>query len=171
MKKSREGEFREDLFYRLNVFPITVPPLRKRGNDVGLIANVMLQHFGKKLGKSIEALNEGQLQLFKSYAWPGNVRELQNLLERAVIISKKGVIDWQTIIPHTKGQDGESLEANSDEIFTSQQMAALERENIKRALKRTNWRISGEKGAATLLNIPSTTLSSKIKALGIHRHE
>ncbi|NKI32757.1 sigma 54-interacting transcriptional regulator [Croceivirga thetidis] len=170
LKKSKEGNFREDLYYRLNVFPIAVPPLRKRGNDVILIANKMLEHFGKKLGKTISLLEDNAVESFKSYNWPGNVRELQNLIERAVIVSKNGKIDWKLIIPQSNNQSVETTLTDATEvILTSDELVALERENISKALKKCNWRVSGPNGAALLLNIPPTTLSSKIKAFGITR--
>ncbi|WP_343485895.1 sigma 54-interacting transcriptional regulator [Allomuricauda sp. d1] len=169
LKKSREGTFREDLYYRLNVFPVTVPPLHKRGNDVCLIANRMIEHFSRKLNRDLKILSEDQKLLFKNYDWPGNVRELQNLIERAVIVSKDGMIDWESIIPNRNLENKEASYQATDQIMTSQELVALERENIIRALKKTNWRISGENGAAILLNLRPTTLTSKMKALGISR--
>lgn len=169
LKKSSAGEFREDLYYRLNVFPIMVPPLRKRGNDVFLIADTMISHFSKKMNREVAHLNDDQKQLFKSYTWPGNVRELQNLIERAVIVSKDGAIDWGTIIP-TEGNTLEhTMVSIPERILTSDEMVTLEKENILKALKQTHWRISGPNGAASLLKLPPTTLSSKIKALGLSR--
>ena len=169
LKKSNEGKFREDLYYRLNVFPIVVPPLRKRGEDVCLIADEMIAHFSKKMNKPVALLLPEQRQRFKNYEWPGNVRELQNLIERAIIVSKNGETDWESIIPNSKGKVLENSERAPEHIMTSQEIIELEKNNILRALKKTNWRISGANGAASLLNIPSTTLSSKIKSLGIVR--
>jgi len=169
LKKSQKGDFREDLYYRLNVFPITVPPLRKRGNDVCLIANKMLQHYGRKLNKSVVELDNNDEQLFKGYDWPGNVRELQNLIERAVIVSKDGKMEWNFIIPSSSEPINEEKSFGKNNILTASELISLEKENIIKALEKTNWRISGEKGAAKLLQIPPTTLSSKIKVLGISR--
>ena len=169
LKKSSAGEFREDLYYRLNVFPIMVPPLRKRGNDVCLIANTMISHFGKKMNKNVLPLDDTQNQLFKAYNWPGNVRELQNLIERAVIVSKNGVIDWGAIIPYDGHTAEHSFTSTPEHILTSDELVSLEKENILRALKQTHWKISGPNGAASLLNLPPTTLASKIKALGLSR--
>lgn len=169
LKKSKAGEFREDLYYRLNVFPLLVPPLRKRGNDVVLIANKMIAHFGKKLNKSINLLEEEELALVKSYHWPGNVRELQNLVERAVIVSKDGRIDWNAIIPNKNPIQNSPQKTEVTHIYTSEELLVLERTNIINALRQTNWRVSGVHGAASLLKIPPTTLSSRIKALGITR--
>lgn len=169
LKKSENGEFRQDLYYRLNVFPITVPPLRKRGNDVCLIADKMIAHFSKKLNKAVEYLTEEQKQRFTTYHWPGNVRELQNLIERAVIVSGKGTIDWSTIIPSNRTNTSETLTGTSDRILTSEELTILEKENILKALKQAHWKISGPNGAAALLKLPPTTLASKIKALGLSR--
>ncbi|WP_051947501.1 sigma 54-interacting transcriptional regulator [Muricauda sp. MAR_2010_75] len=167
---SKEGKFREDLYYRLNVFPIEIPALRDRGNDVSLIADAMVEHFSTKLNRKIKKLTQEQKKLFQEYAWPGNVRELQNLVERAVIVSQNGEIDWSFIIPNSNPRvvEGHAL-VEPDHIFTAQEMIQLEKENILKALKQTRWKISGEKGAAVLLGMPPTTLTSKIKALGIVR--
>ncbi len=166
---SKSGKFREDLYYRLNVFPIQVPALRDRGNDICLIAEDMISQFSKKLNKPGIALSEADKQLLISYHWPGNVRELQNLIERAVIVSKHGNINWQNIIPgHTQIAENPQ-NTFKDKILTSTELTALEKENILKALKQTRWKISGANGAAALLQIPPTTLSSRIKALGIER--
>ncbi|WP_411032085.1 sigma 54-interacting transcriptional regulator [Spongiimicrobium sp. 3-5] len=163
------GSFREDLYYRLNVFPIEVPALRDRGDDVCLIAQQMIQEFSNKLNKpSVQISDTDKLRL-KDYHWPGNVRELQNLVERAIIVSEKGDIDWATIIPVTA--DSKPLEAKTitEKVLTSEELVNLERDNILRALKHTRWKISGKNGAASLLKMRPTTLTSKIKALGIIR--
>jgi len=166
---SKNGSFREDLFYRLNVFPIEVPALRERGNDVHLIAQEMIQLFSAKLNKRILELSESDRVMFSNYNWPGNVRELQNLIERAVIVSQNGKINWTEIIPSTS-EEGQSIsKPNSEKILTSQELIALEKDNIIKALKQTHWKISGKSGAASLLNMVPTTLTSRIKALGISR--
>ncbi|WP_370476472.1 sigma 54-interacting transcriptional regulator [Tamlana flava] len=166
---SKEGKFREDLYYRLNVFPIEIPALRDRGNDICLIAEEMIKQFSKKLNKPIAELSDNDKALLISYPWPGNVRELQNLIERAVIVSKKGNINWQTIIPNNLGKDERAIEPVQEKILTSKELVALEKKNILKALKQTKWKISGENGAAEILQLPPTTLASRIKALGIER--
>lgn len=166
---SKAGKFREDLFYRLNVFPIVVPALKDRGNDVCLIAENMVLEFSKKLNKPVTALTKQQKNLFLEYEWPGNVRELQNLVERAIIVSKNGKIDWNQIIPNSHK---ETLAPNLEEpnkVLTSNEIVQIEKENILKALRQTNWKISGDQGAAALLKLRPTTLTSKIKALGIVR--
>lgn len=166
---SKQGKFREDLFYRLNVFPITVPALKDRGDDVCLIAQNMVQEFSKKLNKPVTALTKEQKALFLEYEWPGNVRELQNLVERALIISKNGKIDWAQIIPNSHKENLPHNPEESNIVLTSTEIVQIEKENILKALRQTNWKISGDKGAAALLKLRPTTLTSKIKALGIVR--
>lgn len=166
---SSEGKFREDLYYRLNVFPVEVPPLRDRGNDVHLIAQEMIDQYSKKLNKRIALLSEADKATLSSYHWPGNVRELQNLIERAVIISQNGNIDWRLVIPNSMENHTGNIKKAEDDILTSDQLLQLEKDNILRALKKTGWKISGKNGAAKLLNIVPTTLTSKIKSLGIVR--
>ncbi|MDO5981238.1 sigma 54-interacting transcriptional regulator [Flavivirga spongiicola] len=166
---SKEGKFREDLYYRLNVFPIEVPALRSRGNDVCLIADEMITQFSKKLNKPIVKLSETDKSLLTSYKWPGNVRELQNLIERAVIVSQNGIINWHSIIPRDQDPKNITQEPAKEKILTSKELVILEKENILKALKQTRWKISGNNGAAALLQLPSTTLASRIKALGIER--
>jgi transcriptional regulator with GAF, ATPase, and Fis domain len=167
---SKEGRFREDLYYRLNVFPIEVPALRDRGNDICLIAEEMIKQFSKKLNKPVVKLMDDDKKLLSSYRWPGNVRELQNLIERAVIVSQNGKINWQAIIPHNSKIDIiNDIKTFEPKILTSKELIELEKENILKALKQTKWKISGKYGAAELLQLPSTTLASRIKALGIER--
>lgn len=166
---SKEGKFREDLYYRLNVFPINVPALRDRGNDICLIAEDMLNQFSKKLNKPMVELSDTDKTLLSSYNWPGNVRELQNLIERAVIVSQNGTINWQAIIPNNTNDLQTNGETPQEKILTSKELIALEKENILKALKQTKWKISGNNGAAALLQLPSTTLASRIKVLKIER--
>lgn len=166
---SKEGKFREDLFYRLNVFPIMVPALRDRGEDIHLIAQEIMNQFSAKLSKKMNPLAEGDKALLSRYQWPGNVRELQNIIERAVIIAQDGNISWEALIP--KSSEDEPIQTNSktEKIYSSEEMIKLERENILRALKKTSWKISGKNGAAAILQLKPTTLASKIKALNIIR--
>ncbi|WP_353778352.1 sigma 54-interacting transcriptional regulator [Winogradskyella sp. 3972H.M.0a.05] len=168
LKHSQENKFREDLYYRLNVFPISVPPLKDRGLDVILIAEQMIDQFSKKFNKPVASLSDSDKSLLMSYSWPGNVRELQNLIERAIIISEKGKINWRSIIPDNS-TSADLVEKVNSKILTSKELTKLERDNILKALKQTRWKISGKNGAAELLQLPPTTLASRIKALGIER--
>ncbi|HMB64495.1 MAG TPA: sigma 54-interacting transcriptional regulator, partial [Eudoraea sp.] len=169
LKFSKEGKFREDLYYRLNVFPIVVPPLRDRGEDIHLISQEMIQQFSAKLNKKIRPLAEEDKALISGYSWPGNVRELQNIIERAVIIAQDHTIDWQSIIPKSSETAGVKVEKEASRIFSYEEMGQLEKENILKALRKTAWKISGRGGAAALLKLPPTTLTSKMKALNIVR--
>ncbi len=169
----QEGKFREDLYYRLNVFPIKVPPLRDRGNDIDLLAASFAEKFAHKLGRSLEPLSQSDFQRLKAYDWPGNVRELQNVIERAVITSRDGRLNLNRALPET-GKDAlpsatDSSSGIDNRIHTAHELLQLERENIIRALKSCNWKVAGEKGAASLLGIPSSTLSSRMKTLDIKR--
>jgi len=172
-KAVQEESFRKDLYYRLSVFPIKVPPLRERGNDIALLASFFTQHFAQKLGRPIEPLSEKCLQRLKAYDWPGNVRELQNVIERAIITSRNGVIDGIQLVPETSSessaQETSRPESSGKDILTVEQMRRLERENILRALEASQWRVSGKEGAAHSLGIPPSTLNSRMRALGIKR--
>lgn len=166
---SKEGKFREDLYYRLNVFPIMIPPLRDRGDDIHLIAQEIINQFSKKLNRKMRPLAEQDKVLLSRYQWPGNVRELQNIIERAVIITHDGTISWETLIPKSPSDAPTQNESIEGRIYSSEEMIKLEKENILRALKKTRWKISGKNGAAAILQLKPTTLTSKIKALNIQR--
>ena len=165
----KQGKFREDLFYRLNVYPIEVPPLRDRGDDVCLIAQEMLSKMAAEMNKNTHRLNNIDKDQLKSYQWPGNVRELENLLERAMILSPAGKINLKEVFANTTNPSNSRDKIVPERIYSSGEWSELERENILRALKKTAWKISGKDGAASILKIPPTTLASKIKALGITR--
>lgn len=173
-KESEVGAFREDLFYRLNVFPITVPPLRERGEDIGLLASNFATKFAKQMGRSIQPLSAHCLRRLQGYSWPGNVRELQNVIERAVITSNHGQLNFERALP-VQGNEvvqhhGVASDTTGDDrIHTVQEFQELERQNILRALKATDWRVSGENGAAQLLGMNQSTLASRMKTLGIQR--
>jgi PAS domain S-box-containing protein len=169
---TREGKFREDLYYRLNVFPIELPPLRDRGDDIGLLAANFARRFAQRMGRSIESLSEDCIRRLKTYSWPGNVRELQNVIERAVITARDGRLNLDRALPETaKEIDAEatpSAEAPK-RVRTAKELEELERANLIAALEATGWRVAGENGAAQLLGMKPTTLSSRMKALGVER--
>jgi transcriptional regulator with GAF, ATPase, and Fis domain len=164
-----ENKFREDLYYRLNVFPIEVPPLRDRGDDVIIIANRFIETFSIRNKKNLMPLNENQMSLLRSYSWPGNIRELQNIIERAAILAESGVLDIGATLPRTSSTEKKSLRDIEDDelILTKEELVEFEKRNIIKALKATNWKVSGKSGAAALLNMIPSTLSSRIGALGI----
>jgi formate hydrogenlyase transcriptional activator len=165
------GRFREDLYYRLNVFPIAVPPLRDRGADLEIIARLYIDRYCSRIGKPSPELTPDCLRRLRSYHWPGNVRELQNVVERAIILSQNGRLSLRDVLPF------ETLAFASDRaptrdssvLRTKSDLREIEKETLLRALEQTNWRVAGAQGAAQALGIPASTLSSRMKALGIKR--
>ncbi len=172
-KAVQNGDFRKDLYYRLNVFPVEVPPLREREDDIVLIASAFAQRFAQRMGRTIEPLSDRDIKRLKSYNWPGNVRELQNVVERAVITSQGGRLNLDRALPEIDKDISTTTTALAEEqterIRTIHEIEELERQNLIRALEATNWRVSGKNGAARLLGMNSSTLSSRMKALGIKR--
>jgi PAS domain S-box-containing protein len=167
-----EGQFREDLYYRLNVFPIRVPPLRERREDIGLLATAFAQKFAQRMGRTLVPLSEDCLRRLQAYHWPGNVRELQNIIERAMITSRDGQLNLDRALPESAHAMATTLDAREDiknRILTMSKLEELERANTIAALETCEWRIAGENGAAKLLGMKPTTLSSRMKALGIKR--
>jgi formate hydrogenlyase transcriptional activator len=158
------GAFRKDLYYRLNVFPIRIPPLRERVDDIPLLVAYLIERYAKKGGKCFRGIKQRTLELFQSYGWPGNVRELQNVIERAIVLcdGETFSIDesWLKANPHQPSKRMAPLVAT---------LAEGERELIQAALAASRGRISGPSGAAAKLGIPRQTLESKIKALNIDR--
>jgi PAS domain S-box-containing protein len=167
----REGKFREDLYYRVNVFPILIPPLRDRGEDVILLARSFAAKIAKKMGRKLNQLAPDCIQRLKTYTWPGNVRELQNVMERAVITSLDGNLNFDRALPTMVDIQASSKNEDSapSRVRTAEEINELERKNLIRALESTGWRIAGNGGAAQLLGLKPSTLSSRMKALGIQR--
>ena len=172
-KEVGKGAFREDLYYRLNVFPIHLPPLRERGEDVVLLANSFVQHFSQRMGRNVSPLSPEALRRLTAYQWPGNVRELQNVIERAVITAKIGQLNLDRAIPEIEESSASpqpiAKEETTPHIRTIQELQDIERQNIRLALEQTGWKVSGEQGAAQLLRMNASTLASRIKTLGITR--
>jgi len=162
------GTFREDLFYRLNVFPIQIPSLRERVDDIPLLVEYLIERYAKKTGKKIKTITKKSLDLFQAYDWPGNIRELQNVVERAVILS-----DGETFSVDEKWLKHESSQESRRGSIPD---GALSRDRkremalIEAALADCEGRVSGPSGAATRLGIPRQTLESKIRSLGIDKH-
>lgn len=163
----KEGKFREDLYYRLNVFPIDVPPLRERQNDVVLIANMFIRNFSKRLRKKLDPLTEQQESQLRSYSWPGNVRELQNIIERSAIMARTGSLDLESTLGSVARKPSLEVVGDDNRILTRDEFLEFEKLNIIRALKAARWKVSGKDGAAALLHMVPSTLSSRISALGI----
>ena len=158
----RNGKFREDLFYRLNVFPITLPPLRQRKDDIPLLVDHFVAKYNKKIGKKIETVTKETLNALQEYYWPGNVRELESIIERAVIVSQGGglqVLERFDILHKHLDTDGQEVKALVD----------LERDHILQVLKKTGWRIEGKSGAALILGLNASTLRARMRKYGIVR--
>ncbi len=167
-----EGKFREDLFYRLNVFPLRLPSLRERGDDVVRLASVFAQRFAAKMRRTIMPLNPDEARRLKNYGWPGNVRELQNVIERAVITAADGRLNLTRALfePMTQSPRADLPgEPAPRAIHTAKELEELERRNLLRALEATKWKVSGEHGAAKLLGINASTLSSRMRVLRIQK--
>jgi PAS domain S-box-containing protein len=180
------GEFREDLYYRLNVFPIRIPPLREREGDIILLAERFMESFARRIGRGPMRLDDECRDRLRAYAWPGNVRELQNVIERGVITAVDGRLNIDRgLLTQARPQDSDRRQGSgaadaisaaepppssaTEAIMTVAEMARLERENILRALQRSGWKVSGAGGAAALLGMKGSTLASRINALGIKR--
>ena len=165
------ARFRQDLYYRLNVFPIEVAPLRNRKEDIPLLAATFMGQVRKKLNCSGRELTQGEVLKLQNYHWPGNVRELQNIIERAVISSRCGSVKFDLPVPQINGASIKTPVKKPGEvpgeILTEEDIRLREKANIQAALKRTDWKIYGQDGAAELLGLKPTTLLSRIKKMGI----
>ncbi len=167
------GRFREDLFYRLSVFPIEVPPLRKRPEDVIQLAQHFLESICNDFGRSPYQLTRSQAAVISGYDWPGNVRELKNVIERAVILSKGNTLRLDLSMPANHPALPDSMESGhgkgEDQILTDKQMRELQKTNLTAALKATNWKVSGKDGTAELLGVRPTTLYDRMKTFDIRK--
>jgi transcriptional regulator with GAF, ATPase, and Fis domain len=163
--------FRQDLYYRLNVFPIEVAPLRNRKEDIPLLATTFMVHVRKKLNCTGRELIQAEVLKLQNYHWPGNVRELQNIIERAVISSRCGSVKFDLPVPQASGTSFKTpIKKNGDspsDVLTEEDMRLREKANIEKALQQTDWKIYGLGGAAELLALKPTTLLSRIKKMGI----
>jgi formate hydrogenlyase transcriptional activator len=159
----RAGSFRRDLFYRLNVFPIEIPPLSQRREDISLLVEYFIDRYARNAGKNIRSINKKTLQLLQSYPWPGNIRELQNVIERSVILCEGDIFSidesWLSV--------QQPLVAKNE---LPQQLLTHEKDMIEAALKESHGRVYGPAGAAARLGIPRSTLESKIRSLKIDKH-
>ena len=155
----RKGRFREDLWYRLNIFPITVPPLRDRGEDISLLVDYFVEKISKRLGKHIEIIPGAVMNALENYHWPGNIRELENVLERALIDSsgpKLHLVDeLKKPVKHTSGTH-----------FTLEQ---IERDYIIKVLEHTQWKVSGKNSASEILGLDRSTLRARMRKLDIQK--
>jgi transcriptional regulator with GAF, ATPase, and Fis domain len=153
----KDGKFRRDLFYRLNVFPIVIPPLRERPEDIPLMVRTFVKEFRKRMGKEIESVPRTAMQTLQAYSWPGNVRELRNVIEHAMIVSRGKTLDVQ--VPKHE----------SSKPDAPRNLGDVERKHIMAVLEKTGWRVAGQGAAAEVLGLKRTTLLSKMKRFGIKR--
>jgi formate hydrogenlyase transcriptional activator len=165
-KAMKEGRFREDLYYRLNVFPLEMPPLRARRPDIPLLVEYFIDRYARKAGKSIRRVDKKTLQLLQSYPWPGNIRELQNVIERSLVVCETETFtvdeSWLSQGPLDTG--------SGNTLFFSEKLAAAEKEIIEDALRESRGRIFGPSGAAAILGLARSTLESKIRSLNIDKN-
>lgn len=162
MKQVEKNKFRADLFYRLNVFPLELPPLRERKEDIPLLVNYFIKRNNYKLGKKIEIVRDDTLNDLMNYDWPGNIRELENVIQRAMVISQSNILELRD--PEiSKGQNRTTTVSKSLKLFD------IETQHIKTVLQKTSWKVSGTNGAAELLGLKPSTLEAKMKKLGIIR--
>jgi PAS domain S-box-containing protein len=170
-KQIVDGGFREDLFYRLSVFPVDVPPLRDRGEDIIYLARHFLQKTCSDFGRVPMQLTQSQAALLRAYSWPGNVRELKNVIERAVILSPRNVLrlDLSMSNPAAYVGNAHALAQDDERILTESEMRELQKKNLLIALKQADWKVSGAGGAAELLGVKPTTLADRIRTFGVKR--
>jgi formate hydrogenlyase transcriptional activator len=176
-KAIREGEFRADLFYRLNVFPVTMPPLRDRKEDIPMLVHFFVQKYAPRVGRRIEAIEAGTMHQLTQYAWPGNIRELENIIERALILSNAPTLrmDADLLAVDTPSATQSTAKADAPAEAAAAQsggdLNTIQREHIVHMLRETNWVIEGTRGAANRLGLKPGTLRHRMKKLGIARSE
>jgi PAS domain S-box-containing protein len=169
----KDATFRHDLYYRLSVFPLRLPPLRERADDVVVIAETLLQKLSRQMGRRVQPLAPSAIEQLKSYPWPGNVRELRNVVERALITSGDGPLRLDLVLPDAPAGAEASMPAatiaSPHEILPETRIRQIERANMIAALEKTGWRVGGDDGAAQLVGISPSTFKSRMKALDIRR--
>jgi transcriptional regulator with GAF, ATPase, and Fis domain len=157
----RKGRFRQDLYYRINVFPITIPPLRQRREDIPLMVQAFMERYSRRLGKQITSIQKETMKALQDYPWPGNVRELESIIERATILCPGPVL-----------QLADKLEISSPALSSAvRTLEDTERNQILKILSETRWRIEGRDGAAAILGLHPSTLRARMHKLGIIRSE
>ena len=164
----KKGTFREDLYYRLNVLPIHLPPLRERKEDIPLLAEHFIKRFNTEMGKNVETISPECLQALGDYAWPGNVRELENMVERALVLENSKSLNLESLPDVIRNQEvNPAIKAAANELSIKKMMAIMEQELIKKALEKTN---GNRTWAAKLLEISHRALLYKIKRYGLERY-
>jgi transcriptional regulator with GAF, ATPase, and Fis domain len=160
----RCGRFRRDLYYRLNVFPITVPALREHPDDLPALVSHFVEHWGRRLGKPVERVASGTIEALRQHDWPGNIRELENVIQRAIILSQDGVVDLSKFV----GEQVNDVPSQTN-LDRPRTLVDVERDHIQNILRQSVWRIEGDSGAARRLGLHPSTLRSRMLRLGIHR--
>jgi DNA-binding NtrC family response regulator len=173
-KEAAAGRFREDLYYRLNVFPIQVPTLRDRMEDIPLLAKHFVELSAKELGCPKPRLTRAGIVKLQGYPWPGNIRELRNVIQRAVIISRGGLLDFdlpvtESAVTPSKPPAREKKSDAEPEFLTESELQWREHENLLIVLQKANWKIKGAGGAAELLGVKPTTLVTRMKRMSLRR--
>ena len=171
-----KGEFREDLFYRLNVFPVKIPPLRDRGEEIPFLAAYFASRFAGELGRPVPSLSPKILRRFQDHPWPGNVRELEHVIQRAVIVCRDRVVQLQDVLPDKgRGKNGQrSSQKSAPPVEQGEGTEAAkgfksEEQQILEALQTTNWVIYGDRGAAALLGMKVERLRSRMRAYKLQK--
>jgi transcriptional regulator with GAF, ATPase, and Fis domain len=165
-KMVARGQFRSDLYYRLNVFPILLPGLRERREDIPALVTHFVKIFSHRMGKQIDSIPSEMMAAFQWYSWPGNIRELQNLVERAVILSRDGVLPNPL---HKRQTSAIILSSNAQSSLSPMNWEDSDRALVVETLEQTGWIVGGPRGAATKLGLKRTTLLAKMRRLGISR--
>ncbi len=174
-RECESGRFRRDLYYRLSVFPVELPPLRDRPEDIGLLAAHFVDLVARRLNRPEVRLTDQALEQLTAYDWPGNIRELRNVIERAVILSLRGPLRIDRVLgtsaPVARSRPARPTAdlAEGSRVFSREELSRHERDNIIAALEQAGWRVSGMGGAAEILGVRPTTLTSRLKRFGIQR--
>jgi formate hydrogenlyase transcriptional activator len=173
-KAVQEGRFRADLYYRLNVLPIAVPPLRERRADIPVLTTFFVERFARQFGKQITGVSQDTMEILSHYDWPGNIRELQNVIERAVVLSRTPVLRLGTDLSplRTAPASDETQNFSNTSLLddsVDSTLEQVEKRHIVRVLEETLWVIEGDRGAAKVLDLHPNTLRSRMKKLGIER--
>lgn len=171
---AEEGTFRSDLYYRLSVFPLLMPPLRERSDDIPRLARFFADKFARRMNKTVDSISEEAMRILSSYHWPGNIRELQNVIERAVILCQGSELQVDSVLRESMSRrSDEQLRAAANDpdgtVFSKDEIDRLERRNILAALEKTSWKIYGPGGAAEMLGVKPTTLAARVTRMGLKR--
>jgi PAS domain S-box-containing protein len=166
------GKFRGDLYFCLHALPLEIPPLRDRGDDIELLAQAFAASLARRLGRRLEPIAPEEMRRLREYPWPGNIRELQNVIERAIILSPGPQLAFDRVLCSDSSEPASEaplVDPKLARVMTARELEALERENLVRALEACGWRVAGENGAARLLGVSPSTVTSRMKALGVGR--